>query len=337
MHRSVKVFATALGLGIVAALVVPYLLPKRSTGTLSYMQAAGPAASFLSLAGIAVHIEHRNYRGQESDPPLIILMHGFGASTFSWREVLDPLTQFGEVVAYDRPGFGFTERPESSIEVDPYGWRGNFRILDSLIAHYGTERNIVLVGHSAGGELAAQYCLMRPESIAALILVDPAILTTGGPPPWAEWILRTPPANQIGPILVGGIAKSGDVLLRKSYFNPAKVNQEIYDGYHAPMKIEGWERAFWDFTKAPRIRNLPGTLDSISQPTLIISGDADTVVPVSDALELEKLIPNSWLELISECGHLPHEERPAEFMEAIASHWNELTQKFEPPGHLIIE
>jgi pimeloyl-ACP methyl ester carboxylesterase len=304
---------------------------------MSFNEAAGPEAEFVSLFNVSVHIEHRNYQGSLPNPPLIILMHGFGANTFSWRHVMEPLSHFGEVIAYDRPAFGFTERPCSWTDIDPYGWEGNFRILDALIARFGDEREIILVGHSAGGELAADYALHNPATIDALVLVDPAILTTGGPPPWAQRLLSFPSINRMGPLLVGGIARTGDALLRKSYFNPELITQEILDGYHAPMKVKGWERAFWNFTKAPRVDDLADSLNSIVQPTVIISGDSDTVVPTSDAVTLSTRFVNSWLEVIPQCGHLPQEERPEEFMSAVARHWSQITRKFEAPGHLTTE
>ena len=67
---------------------------------------ADPDSRFIELNGLNVH-----YKQAGSGEPLIVLLHGFSASTFSWREVMQPLAAFGTVVAYDRPGFGLTERP----------------------------------------------------------------------------------------------------------------------------------------------------------------------------------------------------------------------------------
>ena len=127
------------GVGVLSFLIVPFLVPQPNSGTLTNVEAAGPDEQFENFSGLSVHVDHREYRGDcKCDAPLIILMHGFGASTYSWRSVIEPLRNLGEVIAYDRPGFGFTERPTHWAGVNPYGFEGNFRILDSIISTYGS-------------------------------------------------------------------------------------------------------------------------------------------------------------------------------------------------------
>jgi pimeloyl-ACP methyl ester carboxylesterase len=246
-------------------------------------------------------------------------MHGFGASTFSWREVIRPLSSFGEVIAYDRPGFGFTERPTTWGIVNPYGFEGNFKIVDDIIDKYGKNRKVVLVGHSAGGQLAAEYARLNPSKVQGLVLVDPAILTTGGGAEGFDWLYQIPQIQKLGPILVSSIATSGDDLLRKSFFDKSKLTHEVYDGYHQPLKIMGWEQGFWNFATAPRKNQLADNLDKITIPTLLITGDHDTVVPTADTVKLKNLISGSSLVVIKRAGHLPHEEQPSEFMAAVSA------------------
>jgi pimeloyl-ACP methyl ester carboxylesterase len=62
----------------------------------------------------------------------------------------------------------------------------------------------------------------------------------------------------------------------------------------------------------------------LKTPTLLITGDADSVVPTKDTVKLDKLIPNSELEVIEKAGHLPHEEQPTEFLAAVTKHWSAL-------------
>jgi pimeloyl-ACP methyl ester carboxylesterase len=324
-----KVMLWALAAGVVSFLVVPFLIPFESTGTQTNVEAAGPNAEFVTLAGVDVHVVTQPYTGAVAaseavatapaaqKPPLIILLHGFGASTFSWRDVLKSLGAAGEVIAYDRPGFGFTERPTNWGEVNPYGAAGNFAILDELISTHGQGRDVVLVGHSAGGELAAEYARLNPDTVQRLVLADPAILTTGGSPAGLSWIFQIPQVNKLGPILVGGIASAGDDLLRQSYVDQSKITQAVLDGYHQPLTISGWEQAFWEFTKAPRVADLATNVVQVSQPTLLISGDSDTVVPVADTKKLATMIPDASLVLIAGAAHLPQEEQPAEFAQAV--------------------
>ena len=124
-----RIMTAALIAGVLSFAIVPFLIPFESSGTMSREQVAGPDAKFAELDGVSVHYEDVPYSGDcDCKAPLIVLMHGFGASTFSWREVGQPFSKFGEVVAYDRPAFGFTERPTSWKGANPYSFDGNFAI-----------------------------------------------------------------------------------------------------------------------------------------------------------------------------------------------------------------
>ena len=325
MKKFRKFMVRALVAGALAFLIVPFLIPEPNSGTMTNVEAAGANAEFETLGGLKVHLETQAYTGScKCQAPLIVLLHGFGASTYSWRKVIKPLGEFGEVIAYDRPGFGFTDRPTTWGDVNPYGFEGNFNLIDSIIAKHGNERKIVLVGHSAGGQLAAEYARLKPTKVQGSILVDAAILTTGGGADGFDWFYQTPQIQRLGPILVSSIAKTGDDLLRKSYFDQRNVTTEVYDGYHQPLKVKGWERAFWNFATAPRKNDLLNNLASIKTPTLLISGEADTVVPVSDQPKLKNQIPNSTLVLIKKAGHLPQEEQPEDFVAAFTNNFARL-------------
>jgi pimeloyl-ACP methyl ester carboxylesterase len=327
VKKFLKVVAWIMGVLLAAFLVVPFLIPFESSGTQTYRDAAGADAEFVDANGLDVHVELQSYTGDcGCDAPLILLMHGFGASTYSWRDVIEPLGGYGEVVAYDRPAFGFTERPTEWTGTNPYGFAGNFEILDALINEFGQGRDVVLVGHSAGGQLAAEYARLNPSRVTALVLVDPAILTTGGASDGLDWLWGIPQIDRLGPILVGGIASSGMDLLRESYADQSMITDDVLAGYRAPLTITGWEEAFWNFSTAPRTNQLVDNLDDVSMPVLLITGDADTVVPTADTVALNSLFPDSELLIIDNSAHLPQEEKPADFMAGIAAHWNHLVR-----------
>jgi pimeloyl-ACP methyl ester carboxylesterase len=325
VKKFLKVVAWIMGGLLAAFLVVPFLIPFESSGTKTYREAAGADAEFVDANGLDVHVERQSYTGDcGCDAPLILLMHGFGASTYSWRDVIEPLGGYGEVVAYDRPAFGFTERPTEWTGTNPYGFAGNFEILEKLIDEFGQGRDVVLVGHSAGGQLAAEYARLNPTRVSALVLVDPAILTTGGASDGLDWLWGIPQIDRLGPILVAGIASSGMDLLRESYADQSMITDDVLAGYRAPLTINGWEEAFWNFSTAPRTNQLVDNLDDVSMPILLITGDADTVVPTADTIALNSLFSDSELVIIDNSAHLPHEEKPADFMAGIAAHWNHL-------------
>lgn len=257
------------------------------------------------------------YTGEAADPPLFVLLHGFGASTFSWREVLQPLAAAGDVIAYDRPGFGFTERPTEWQGENPYGTPANLALLDALLAEFAPNREVIVVGHSAGGLIAAEYARLKPDTVDQLVLVAPAVSTTGGLPGWLAPFVGLPQIQRLGPILVQGIATSGEQLLEQSFVDQAVLTDEVREGYRAPLTVVGWEEGLWRFTTAPRDNGLVANLDGITQPTLLITGDADTVVPTADTQRLATELPGAELAIIARSGHLPHEEAPERFVDAV--------------------
>jgi pimeloyl-ACP methyl ester carboxylesterase len=315
---------------LVLLLVVPFLIPVETTGTRTYREVAGEGATFATAQGVEIYYEKTDFVCQEnkdcSNPPVIILMHGFGANTFSYREVLEPLSKLGDVIAYDRPGFGLTQRPTSWEGENPYGSIGQDLILDELISQFAAGRDVILVGHSAGGTLAAQYAVDNKEAIKALILISPAILSTGGSPSWLNWVFSIPQLDHLGPLLVSSIASSGMDLLNESWFNQALITDEVKAGYREPLDVIGWEEGFWEFNRAPRAFDVKDRLGEIQVPTLLITGDTDTVVATADTIALADLIKDSVLFVIPRSGHLAQEETPEDTMKAIGVVWPILTR-----------
>ena len=330
MKTALKIISRVLLGLLVAALIVPFLIPVETSGTKTYQEAAGSATSFAKAQGIDVYTDVTEFDCQTGsdceNPPVFILLHGFGANTFSYRFVSEPLSAYGDVIAYDRPGFGFTERPTSWEGENPYGSAGNDLILDELVAEYASNREVFLVGHSAGGTQAAQYAVDNPGAVTGLILISPAILTTGGSPSGFNWIYSIPQLDHLGPLLVSSIASSGMDLLDRSWFDKSKITDEIKAGYRAPLEIIGWEEGFWEFNRAPRSFDVKERLSEIKIPTLLITGDTDVVVATADTEALATMIEGSSLVVIPNSGHLAQEENPAETMKAIDDYWMSLSR-----------
>ncbi len=265
---------------------------------------------------MADHEVHYVTAGDPNSDRVIILLHGFGASAFSYSQVLEPLSELGYIVAYDRAAFGFTERP-TEWELNPFGTPGQIKVLDEMINKFGKNKKVYVVGHSAGGSIAASYALEHQNKIAGLVLFAPAVLTSGGAPSWLNWIFSIPQINHVGPKLVSTIATNGLSILYSSYFDESKVTQETVNGYTAPLKIAGWEKAFWEFNKSPRDTKVVDRIAEISIPTLVIAGDSDKIVKTQDSIRVSELISGSELVIIPQTGHLPNEEAPSEFAQAV--------------------
>ena len=138
---------------------------------------ADPDSKFIEVNDVTVH-----YKEMGAGETTFILLHGFGASVYSWREVMDDFAQRGRVIAYDRPAFGLTERPmpEDWVE-NPYGMKANIELLRGLMDALNIEK-AVLVGNSAGGGVAGGVWLgISRTEWNSLILVDPGVGGGRGP------------------------------------------------------------------------------------------------------------------------------------------------------------
>lgn len=299
-------------------LIGPFLVPVNTSGTLSNRAAAkevwGEKSNFLELAS---HEVHYVTAGDPQSDRLIIALHGFGASSLTWKSNLTDLSKLGQVIAYDRAAFGFTARPTDFEGLNPYSTKAQYLVITELVERFGKDKEIVLLGHSAGGTIAAGYVAQHPGKVNLLILEDPAIYSSGGTPTWLNWIYSIPQLDHIGPLAVSSIATAGLDILNQSYHDPNKITQTTIDYYTQPLKVIGWEQAFWEFNKAERDTSVAKNLQKITIPTLVITGDDDQIVPTEQAIRLAAELPISRLEVIRQAGHLPNEEKPVEFNAAI--------------------
>ena len=317
MNRPIRVLLAVAGFLIFLIVAAPLIVPLPPLSDITPLQElADPDSRFIQVNGLSVH--NKKYGDGE---PVMILMHGFGASTFSWREVVQPLSQTGTVIVYDRPAFGLTERPMPGSWQDgnPYSTEGNLNLLFGLMDALDVQKAI-LVGNSAGGRLAVQAALSQPERVSALVLVDAAIYTGGGR---SFGILRplvfTPQMDRLGPFFARSLAgEQGDEFLRTAWHDPGKITPEIMAGYRKPLRSANWDRALWEFTKAGSgSEDLTPRLVELRLPVLVITGDDDRIVPTADSVRLGDEIPGAKLVVLPDCGHVPHEECPAPFLQAV--------------------
>ncbi len=316
-HRIALILAILLLLLVFAPLVIPVPPLK---GTVPLEQLADADSRFIDVNGLRVHYKMVG-QGQPFDEaqgrPSLVLLHGFGASLFSWREVMTPLSQFGTVIAFDRPAFGLTERPLPGQwkGQNPYGPEAQVALTIGLLDKLGVQKAI-LVGNSAGGTVAMNTALHFPERVQALILVSPGVYGGGGAPSWARPLLRIPQVRRWGPLFVRSMGTRGESLLASAWHDPSKIKPEVLAGYKTPLQAQNWDRALWEFTLAGHPLDLEKHFDEIQMPALVITGDDDRWVPTEQSVRLAGELPNAELAVIPNCGHVSHEECPEAFMQA---------------------
>lgn len=293
----------------------PFAVPVPKLDDLvSEMEFVDADSKFIEINGVNIH-----YKEAGSGGRTFILLHPFGGSAYSWREVMDDFAALGHVIAYDRPAFGLTERPmPEDWESNPYGMKANVEILRELLDAFGVEK-AVLVGNSAGGGVAVAFALEYPERVDELILVDPGVGGGYGPqfPAWALPLMWTPQLRHLGPLFMRDYQETLPRTVERGWFDPSKLSDEIRETHLRVLKIKNWDRAFYELTFAPAYPELRPLLPQLTVPALIVAGREDRLIRSWYFEAISTEIPDATLQLIPGCGHVPQEECPAEFMQVV--------------------
>jgi pimeloyl-ACP methyl ester carboxylesterase len=311
-RRGCLILLIAAALLILIVLGGPFLVPiPPLADTVPPEELADADSRFAVVNGLKVH-----YKLAGQGRPAVVLLHGFAASTFSWREVMEPLARNHTVLAFDRLAFGLTERPLAWQGTNPYGAEAQAELTVALMDELGIDRAI-LVGNSAGGTVAALTALRSPDRVEALVLVDAAIYSGGGGPRWLQPLISLPQIDRLGPLFVRRIQTWGLDFGRSAWHDPSKLTPEIWEGYTRPLRASNWDVGLWEFTRASRPLDLDRRLGELRMPVVVITGDDDRIVPTEQSIQLARDIPGAKLAVLPGCGHVPQEECPTAFLEAL--------------------
>lgn len=266
---------------------------------------------FVEIDGARVH--YQEFGG--ATEPVIILIHGYTASTYVWKTTAPALANAGfRVIAIDLLGFGFSEKPPWF----GYSIQGHARVISRFMNRLGIGR-AAIVGNSYGGAVALTLALDYPERVEKLVLVG-AVINNG---PKNHPILRLVKRRGIGEILTPFLVDSR-MLLRgrmRRTIAPANhhlVSRERMDSIRRPLRSREGHRSLLATSRAWDASRIEQDLHLINAPTLIIWGDQDNIVPIRDGHTLHEEILNSRLVVLKECGHVPPEEKSEVFSELVS-------------------
>lgn len=261
---------------------------------------AQPPSQFLLVGNMQVHLRDE---GPRDDPTPIVLLHGTSDSLHTWDGWAGVLRGQRRVIRFDLPGFGLTgPDPQADYSIEAYV-RFVLAVLDRLGVH-----SVVLGGNSLGGHIAWQTAHAQPQRVHQLVLVDAA-----GYPlapvevPMGFRLVRSWPANR----LLEWVLPRGLVLasLRNVVGNPAGVTSDEVDRYYDMAVRAGNRRALAqrlarpDPDRSERIR-------SLRQPTLVLWGALDRLIPLQSGQRFAQDIPGARLVVLEGLGHVPQQEDP---------------------------
>jgi pimeloyl-ACP methyl ester carboxylesterase len=247
------------------------------------------------------------------------MLHHFYGHVWAWRHVQERLADQARTIAFDRPGFGLTERVQPGLWVNgnPYTRAAGVRIMTGLMDHVGSEQAVV-VGSSAGGTIALEAWRMTPERVNGIVLISAAITGDVGMPEVLRPLLRTRPLRRLAPPIARRAASTIDhERVGRNWHDPSRVSDDDVASYNRPLGVEDWEYGMWDaMTAEPRPRHR-STLRSITVPTLVLAGASDRTIRPNITRKVAAAIPGAEFRLLENCGHTPHEECPESVATAI--------------------
>jgi pimeloyl-ACP methyl ester carboxylesterase len=272
---------------------------------------------FADIDGVRIH-----YQEKGTGTPLV-LIHGYTSSTYSWKDVFEPLSKNFRVIALDLKGFGFSGKPDGD-----YTRRAQAVLVAHLLDHLKIEKAWAC-GSSMGGEVALNFALLNPQRVAGLILIDSSGVNVPGAGSLAPRYLLVPIAGR----LLTALALRSNKLVRegleKSFYDRAKVTDDRVAYYYRPLQTRGGQLAALRARTQANQFPVEQDLGRINVPTLIIWGAQDALLPLEAGRKMSSLIKDSKLLIFQSCGHLPQEEMPARVVDEITSFIAGSTQRKE--------
>jgi pimeloyl-ACP methyl ester carboxylesterase len=303
------IVATAIGAGAIITMIET-----------ARIEAAHPAAGRLvEVAGGRLHVLELGPGGAAERELPIVLVHGASGNLQDLRLALgDRLAANRRVILVDRPGHGWSDRPDGAADASP---ARQAALIAQALDRIGLKR-FVLLGHSLGGAIATAFALAYPDRLAGLVLLAPVTHPWTGGLAWYNAILSSP---ALGPLFARTLALPlGIVLLdgaAASAFEPHAVPAD----YVGRAGIRLLLRPSQFIANAQDVAALKSFVTAqaphygeIAIPTVILTGAADTTVsPQLHAKAIAAAVPDARLIVLEGVGHMPHHTNPDAVLAAI--------------------
>ena len=254
---------------------------------------------FVHAAGLRWHVQRRG-RG-----PQLLLLHGTGAATHSWRDLLPLLAERFDVIAPDLPGHGFTRWPDDedlSLDAMSLG-------VDALLRELGAAPQIV-VGHSAGAAIAVRLVLDGRVSPRALVGLDPALIPWRGVRAELFPLLARAAAGARLPARLFARRTDADSVRRLLEGVGSRLDPRGIELYRRLLARAGHAAAGLQMMAQWRLEPVYEGLARLAPPLTLIVGAHDLAAPPEQARAAAARAPGARVEMVEGVGHLAHEEAP---------------------------
>jgi pimeloyl-ACP methyl ester carboxylesterase len=287
--------------GLLAAFVIACVwawTPDRSRADLE-ARYLGPSTAIMDVAGTPLRVRDTGPRGAT----VLVLMHGFGSSLETWEPWARLLGDRYRVVRFDFPGSGLSVSDRTA----DYSDTRSISLVKALLQQMGI-RKCVLVGNSMGGRIAWRFAAAYPTLVSKLVLISPdGFASPGfeyGRPPKVPVLLHL-----MKYFLPRQLVRTN---LAAAYADPARLSDDRLDRYYELMLAPGNRSAILARMNQTLLLEPGPLLRRITAPTLLLWGQADHMIPCSNASDYLHALPDARLVMFPDLGHVPQEESPDE-------------------------
>jgi pimeloyl-ACP methyl ester carboxylesterase len=266
------------------------------------------ASSFIAVDGMQVHFRDE---GSKADSNIIVLIHGTASSLHTFDVWADSLKTTNRVIRMDLPAYGLTGPfPDHNYSMTHY------TAFLQIFLNALKVKKCVIGGNSLGGEIAWNFTLTQPAMVSKLILIDAAGYPLHSKSvPIAFKVARMPVLNKILTYITPKFIVKASV--ENVYFDKAKVTDALVQRYFDLTLREGNRQAFVDRFKVLKDTGADTNIKNIKQPTLVLWGANDLLIPVENANKFHEDISLSTLFILDKSGHVPMEESPNESLKPV--------------------
>jgi magnesium chelatase accessory protein len=246
---------------------------------------------------------------------VLLLLHGTGAATHSWRDLLPRLALNFTVISPDLPGHGFTSQPEKAGMTLPGMAKGVATLLDRL----GLQPDYV-AGHSAGAAVLAEMCLAGRIAPKALASLNGALLPLpfhGVAAPLMGPLAKLFASNPLVPMLFAWQAADGAVVRRLLQGTGSRIDSQGERFYTRLARRSGHAGAALTMMANWDLQTFAQRLPGLTTRLLLVVGENDRSIPPADARRIKQFLPDAEIVRMPGLGHLAHEERPDEVAELL--------------------
>ena len=289
----------------VAGLLATLLCPACLSFQEGPLETDRPDSEFLVVRGRRIH-----FLDSQKGERAVLLVHGFGASTASWKPVMPELARKVRVLAVDLPGFGLSDRVPGD-----YSPEGLADDLAAFLDRRGVAR-VSVVGQSWGAAIALAFALRHPDRLDRLVLMS-AFCFPDQINLFFEWAQVPGLGEALMRLFYGQFLAER---LTLEFYEPEKwITQEIVDRVEANFRRPGTLAAHLAAVRAlPHLADLEPHYREVGVPALVLTGREDRVTLLQFEERLARTLPHARLVVLPGCGHILQIECEAQVKQALA-------------------